>query len=92
MRIFILVISLVFLSACGQQGGTDTTDTPVTPGSKDQESPACTTKPPDGPIMCTADWRPVCGCDGKTYSNACNANAAGVSRYTEGECDAKSVE
>lgn len=36
--------------------------------------------------MCTMDYRPVCGCDGKTYSNACMAGAAGVLKWTEGEC------
>lgn len=35
---------------------------------------------------CIMIYKPVCGCDGKTYGNACVAACEGVKKWTEGEC------
>ena len=38
------------------------------------------------PEVCGMDYKPVCGCNGETYSNACDAHSYGVSVDYAGDC------
>ena len=42
----------------------------------------------DTTMFCPTIWAPVCGCNGITYGNSCEAtNYGGVTSWTEGECN-----
>jgi len=54
-------------------------DVPVDIGSGDTRS--------DGSCVCPRIYRPVCGVDGLTYSNSCEANCAGIAIAQDGACE-----
>lgn len=56
-------------------------------GSGDQMG-TCTWRPE----MCITLYKPVCGCDGQTYSNSCSAAAAGMSVAGDGACEGSAVQ
>jgi hypothetical protein len=39
------------------------------------------------PQACTAEFAPVCGCDGETHSNRCMAALVGIGIHNQGACE-----
>jgi hypothetical protein len=67
----IILFGSMVLSSCGKEG-----ECPD-PGLKRRNTFA----------ICQDIYKPICGCDGKTYGNECEARVEGIRVAFEGECD-----
>lgn len=69
--VFITLILSLFIVACTQGDGQ------IGGGQETPQDEGC---------FCITEYDPVCGSDGKTYSNSCFAECENVESYVKGEC------
>ncbi|MFC2162672.1 Kazal-type serine protease inhibitor domain-containing protein [Candidatus Altiarchaeota archaeon] len=81
-----IIVSIIIIAGCMSSEAPE----PVRATSTTVQEPSTTLSAPSTTVQepivraCTADWRPVCGVDGKTYSNKCMAGDIEVAY--DGEC------
>jgi hypothetical protein len=83
---FVFTILFIMTCACGKNPGSTQNASEKNHRTNNQEEPCIDPSKIDRDMMCIELWEPVCGCDGKTYSNTCYAEREGVTSWTDGEC------
>jgi hypothetical protein len=80
---YLFIILLLAQTSCTQPNLTQIKET----SSSSTEQKTISIPPqPIRECVCADVWMPVCGNNGKTYSNACFAKCAGVN-FHQGTCD-----
>ncbi len=81
----LLLLTLLFIWACSRKVSSPQGDTSV-PNTTALAAPCIDSTKIRLDAPCPMIYAPVCGCNDKTYSNACIAENSGVLEWEEGDC------
>ena len=79
----LLVTSIIILPKTQTETRSKASEPTVTPTKTATPTPSVSERPE---VVCTSLYSPVCSQAGVTYPNECEANQAGVTAFTKGEC------
>lgn len=86
MKHLFWVAVLTALVSCSRGGTGGQGDDAGVAAEGEDEVPCVIESERDPDTYCTQQYEPVCGCNNKTYGNACMARIDGVQRWTDGRC------
>lgn len=91
MKYLLLVLSLTLFISCNEDKKPEANKGEGKPAETMQaEAPAVGGIAEENDMcICTKDYRPVCGKNGVTYPNPCQAGCDKVKEFTEGPCEDK---
>lgn len=89
MKFLLLVLSLTLFIACNEDKKSEANKSEVKPTESMQADADATggIAEENDMCICTKDYRPVCGSNGVTYPNPCQAGCEKIKEFTEGPCE-----